>query len=185
MAGDISTSAKQMFDLIVNLLDVNQIESGKFNINLQAIDLAFILQRIVTSYQDRAATKQIALHYQPPDFSAITQLDLNITRQILDNLVSNAIKYSPLGQNVYVRFIETEQTIRCEIQDEGPGLSEQDQQKLFGKFTRLSTKPTAGEHSTGLGLFIVKKLVAALNGNVWCESVLGEGATFIVEFAKT
>jgi predicted ATPase/signal transduction histidine kinase len=184
MAKDISTAAKQMFDLIVNLLDVNQIESGKFNVNLQAIDLAFVLQRIVNNYQDRAAAKQIQLRYQTPDFNTITQLDISLIRQVLDNLLSNAIKYSPLGRNVYLRFIETEQTIRCEIRDEGSGLSEKDQQKLFGKFTRLSTKPTAGEHSTGLGLFIVKKLVTAMNGNVWCESVLGEGATFIVEFAK-
>jgi len=75
--------------------------------------------------------------------------------------------------------------IRCEIKDEGVGLSKTDQQKLFGKFTRLSTKPTGGEHSTGLGLFIVKKLVSTMNGKVWCESELGKGATFIVTFPST
>jgi signal transduction histidine kinase len=72
-------------------------------------------------------------------------------------------------------------TIRVEIQDEGQGLSEQDKKKLFGKFARLSAQPTGGENSTGLGLSIVKKLVELQNGNVWCESVFGEGATFVVE----
>lgn len=70
--------------------------------------------------------------------------------------------------------------IRIEIQDEGPGLSEADKKKLFGKFARLSAQPTGGEHSTGLGLSIVKKMVEAMNGRVWCESELGKGATFIV-----
>ena len=64
----------------------------------------------------------------------------------------------------------------------GPGLSPEDQKKLFGKFARLSAKPTGGEHSTGLGLSIVKKMVEVMNGKVWCESELGRGATFIVEF---
>ena len=70
--------------------------------------------------------------------------------------------------------------MRIEIQDQGQGLSVEDQARLFGKFTRLTTKPTGDEHSTGLGLFIVKKLVTALQGQVWCESKLGQGATFIV-----
>jgi signal transduction histidine kinase len=71
--------------------------------------------------------------------------------------------------------------IRIEIQDEGPGLTEDDKANLFGKFARLSAQPTGGEHSTGLGLSIVKKMVEAMNGRVWCESVYGKGATFIVE----
>jgi signal transduction histidine kinase len=71
--------------------------------------------------------------------------------------------------------------VRLEVRDEGPGLSADDMQKLFGKFARLSAQPTGGEHSTGLGLSIVKKLVEAMNGRVWCESELGKGATFVVE----
>lgn len=71
--------------------------------------------------------------------------------------------------------------VRIEIQDQGKGLSEEDQTKLFRKFTRLTTKPTAGEHSTGLGLFIVKKLVKTLYGRIWCESKLDQGSTFILE----
>lgn len=71
--------------------------------------------------------------------------------------------------------------IRIEIEDQGPGITEADMKKLFGKFARLSAQPTGGEHSTGLGLSIVKKLVEAMNGRVWCESEPGKGAKFIVE----
>ena len=70
----------------------------------------------------------------------------------------------------------------CVIKDQGPGLSSMDQEKLFGKFTRLTAQPTGGEHSTGLGLFIVKKLVEAMRGEVWCESEIGHGAQFSVSF---
>jgi signal transduction histidine kinase len=184
-ANGIRLSAKQMFDLIINLLDVNRLESGKFNISWQPTDLSSLVQQLLAGYQERAVTKQIQLHYQGPTLPCVAQLDPNVTRQILDNLISNAIKYSPLGKSVYVRLLQTEHhTVRCEIQDEGPGLSEIDHQKLFGKFTRLTAQPTGGEHSTGLGLFIVKKLVTALKGQVWCESELGKGATFIVEFVQ-
>ena len=74
--------------------------------------------------------------------------------------------------------------MRIKVQDEGEGISPKDIKKLFGKFARLSARPTGGEHSTGLGLSIVKKMVEAMNGKVWCESELGKGATFIVEFPQ-
>lgn len=104
--------------------------------------------------------------------------------------MSNAIKYSPHGKNVFIRilpqvaksqFSRNQSTTRIEVQDEGPGLSAQDKEKLFEKFTRLSARPTGGEYTTGLGLSIVKKMVEAMNGRVWCESEFGKGATFVVE----
>jgi signal transduction histidine kinase len=73
-----------------------------------------------------------------------------------------------------------DQYLCLEVADEGPGISEEDKKRLFAKFARLSARPTGGEHSTGLGLSIVKKLVEAMNGRVWCESELGNGATFIL-----
>ena len=83
-----------------------------------------------------------------------------------------------------VRLKPDATSIRVEVQDEGPGLSVEDQRKLFGKFARLSAKPTAGENSTGLGLSIVKRMVEAMNGKVWCESTPGQGATFVVELQR-
>ena len=108
--------------------------------------------------------------------------DRNVTVQVLENLLSNAIKYSPPSKNISARLRLVDGAARCEVQDEGPGLSAADQQRLFGKFARLSAKPTGGEHATGLGLSIVKKMVEAMNGRVWCESEPGQGATFVVQF---
>jgi signal transduction histidine kinase len=184
LANMILTSACQMFALVKNLLDVNAIESGKTNISLSKVDTLPTMRRVVDCNVERASAKNITLQFQYEEKPYFAFVDNNTVFEVLDNLVSNAVKYSSHGQNVYIRFTESECTMRCEIQDEGPGLSEADQQKLFSKFTRLTPRPTGKENSTGLGLFIVKKLVEAMNGKVWCESELGQGATFIVEFSR-
>lgn len=178
----IEDSSRRMFTLIKNLLDVNAIESGKMNTNLETTDILPTVKKIIQTYTDRAKAKNIDFYLKTDENQYIAFVDKDITHQVLDNLISNAIKYSPHHKNVTVTISTVDQNIRCEIKDEGVGLSKEDQQKLFGKFTRLSTKPTGGEHSTGLGLFIVKKLITSMNGNVWCESELGKGATFIVTF---
>ncbi|RKZ88429.1 MAG: hypothetical protein DRR19_12530 [Candidatus Parabeggiatoa sp. nov. 1] len=185
MVGMISSTSRKMFDLIKNILDVNAIESGKTKISLQVVDILPTLQSLVAQYAYQAKRKNITLHasetFETSD--VLTALvDNNLVHQVMDNLLSNAVKYSPHGKDIFVRLSQCKNLIHCEIQDEGPGLSEAEQQKLFGKFSRLTPKPTGDEHSTGLGLFIVKKLVKIMNGNVWCESGLGQGATFIVEF---
>jgi len=184
LANMILTSARQMFALVKNLLDVNAIESGKTNISLSKIDILPTMCRVVNCYVELAKAKNINLQFQYEEKPFFAFVDSNTIFEVLDNLVSNAVKYSPYGQNVYIRITESESAVRCEIQDEGPGLSEADQQKLFSKFTRLTPRPTGKETSTGLGLFIVKKLVEAMNGKAWCESELGQGATFIVEFSR-
>ena len=172
----------QMFDLIRNLLDDNAIESGKINTKLSRVDILPTVQRLIDCYNEPAKIKNISLqlHRQNNQYDAL--VDNNAARQILDNLISNAVKYSPIGKPVNIRMSQSELMICCEIQDEGEGLSEADQQKLFSKFTCLTPKPTAKEHSTGLGLFIVKKLVETMRGSVRCESELGRGTSFFVEF---
>lgn len=182
-AGMIESSAQNMLLLISNLLDVNKIESGEFELKLSHLDFQPLLKKVVSTYSERAQAKQLKI--QVSSMPALVYLDENLLQEVLENLISNAIKYSPPEHTIYISLSITDaDKVRCEIQDEGQGLSVADQAKLFGKFTRLSAKPTGGEHSTGLGLFIVKKLVTALHGEVWCESELGQGARFIVEFNR-
>jgi signal transduction histidine kinase len=181
----IKDSAERMFLIITNLLDVNMLESGKINVDLKPTDILSILQNNFHDYFERAKQKKLTLHLISSEPFYLASADKNLVHQILDNLISNAIKYSPEDKNIYLRIFEQQEVVRCEIQDEGQGLTPQDQKKLFSKFQRLSAKPTGGEHSTGLGLFIVKKLVEAQLGRVWCESEAGKGATFIVEFPQS
>lgn len=173
--------SRQMFDLITNLLDVNAIESGHIRLTPERINLVPLARRLIFDYENRATAKQITLHFEPHAEILTIFADNNVVYQVLDNLLSNAIKYSPYHKEIFVRISQHDQ-IRCEVEDQGQGLSPSDLEKLFGKFKRLTPRPTADEHSTGLGLFIVKKLVEAMHGRVWCESELGKGSKFIVEF---
>ncbi|WOO43741.1 sensor histidine kinase [Rubellicoccus peritrichatus] len=102
--------------------------------------------------------------------------------QAVENLFSNAVKYSPENKKIEIKLRREKdgQHLLFSVTDEGPGLSEADQKKLFQPFTRLSPQPSSGESSTGLGLSIVKRIVEAHKGKVWCESQLGQGATFFI-----
>jgi two-component system sensor histidine kinase/response regulator len=175
----IQDSAARMVEMVQNLLDANCIERGEMKLNLARIDLCPVVASVVEAQRPRAAAKQQSIHLESQSAPVMVTVDPNLMVQVLENLVSNAVKYSPQGKNIFVGLKEEAGYARCEVQDEGPGLSVEDQKKLFGKFARLSAKPTGGEHSTGLGLSIVKKMVLAMNGKVWCESELGRGATFI------
>ncbi|EDN70170.1 sensory transduction histidine kinase [Beggiatoa sp. PS] len=180
----ILISARQMSELIKHLLNVNAIESGQKNISLRTVDILPLLQAMVDCYLERAKAKNIHLHCEYLEKPYDVFVDKTTVCEILDNLISNAIKYSPYDKNVYIRLLQNDSVVRCEIQDEGPGLSEDEQKQLFIKFKRLTPCPTGKEGSTGLGLFIVKKLVEALNGKVSCQSQLGQGTTFTVAFPK-
>lgn len=190
----IITSVDEMTELINLLLDGHRLDSEAFSLRLGSVPLS-ILPEIIERYQPRAATKNITLDYKPPQSPLSVIADDSAFRQVLDNLISNAVKYSPPGKRVWIHAeehaVETvveenptplvHKTVRLSVKDEGPGLSNEDKARLFGKFARLSAKPTGGESSTGLGLSIVKKLVEMQQGHVWCESELGKGATFLVE----
>ena len=154
----IEISSQNMFDLIKNLLDVNAIESGKMNLSFDVFDLYLVIQALLYNYREPAQVKNIYLSFDHPEDKYPIFADRIATAQILENLISNALKYSPYGKQVKIRLIKNDSHVRFEVQDEGPGLSEKDQAKLFGKFARLTPRPTGNEHSTGLGLFIVKNL---------------------------
>ncbi|MCS6807816.1 MAG: two-component regulator propeller domain-containing protein [Bacteroidota bacterium] len=171
----------RMMNIITNLLDINAIESGMLNIQPVQLNLVDIVRKITNDYIERAAAKNIVLTFVAQKEHIELCSDATLLAEVCDNLISNAIKYSPFGTRVIVRVDSLSDKSRIAVQDEGPGLSDEDKAKLFGKFARLSARPTGGEHSTGLGLNIVKRIVEALNGHVWCESELGRGATFYVE----
>lgn len=195
MVGNVEVTAERMRLIIHNLLELNRIESGKLDIANEPVAFGEITEQIVQDWLPKAGNKAIKVLFDNRAPDKFINGDPNILYQIIENLVSNAVKYSPSNKNVWVRVISSEisafagqsggtahQYVRVEVQDEGPGISAEDKAKLFGKFARLTAQPTAGEHSTGLGLSIVKKLVEAMYGRVWCESKLGKGATFIAEF---
>lgn len=179
-ASDIRTSSRRMFELIMNLLDINKIEQGYVLSGIEVFSAGDYARHIVERHKVSAKSKNIGFRLEI--ISADIQTSPSAFSQVLDNLISNAVKFSPSGTEVVVKVgITADNLVRISVSDQGPGLTADDQAKLFGKFMRLSAQPTGGEHSTGLGLSIVKKLVEAMSGRIWCESEPGCGAAFIVE----
>jgi signal transduction histidine kinase len=174
----IIEAADRMILLITQLLDVNAIEQGRFPLDIEVCDLGAISGRVAAGFASAAEKKQISVYAAGPMMPAWVHADPRAAGRIIENLLSNAIKYSPPGCDIFVRMRNSPDGVVWEVQDQGPGLSEAEQAKLFQKFTRLSARPTAGESSTGLGLSIVKMLAVAMHGSVECKSMLGEGSTF-------
>lgn len=175
----IRFDVQRMMDIIGNLLNANAIETGTMTLQLETLDLAALTALTVNDYRPRAAAKSIALELQAAP--AWVLADRSATLEVLDNLVSNAIKYSPPGRQVTVRCQATPRGALLAVRDQGPGIRADEHDKLFQKFSRLSAQPTGGENSTGLGLSIVKRLAEAMGGRVWCDSEPGAGATFWLE----
>jgi two-component system, sensor histidine kinase and response regulator len=106
--------------------------------------------------------------------------DFSALDQVLDNLISNALKFSSPEKKIFISIHPAANHAKCVVRDEGPGFTADDKAKMFRRYGRLSARPTGGEPSTGLGLSIVRKLVLGMGGELTCESVPGNGAAFTV-----
>lgn len=177
----IETVAHQMMNLIHGLLDANTIESGKISYSIEKVSLNDLVPPLIEVYSVSFKRKDISIEIEYDEKPSIALADKERTFQVLDNLVSNAVKYSNPSSSITIRLRNLPTTVRCEVIDQGPGISKEEQQLLFKRFQRLSAKPTGGEHSSGLGLANAQKLIQGMNGQIWCESEVGVGSTFIFE----
>ena len=169
--------------MVRNLVDNRKLEDRGIDMRLETLNFSAILSSLVKQYQSLAEKKNILIHYQAPPSISIEADKLYITR-IFENLLSNAIKFSSPKTNVFVATTDLDDEIEISVQDEGPGINEDDQKKLYHKFERLTARPTGGESSTGLGLSIVKTLIEKMGGKIRYESRAGKGATFVVNLRK-
>jgi signal transduction histidine kinase len=178
----ITEASVRLNKMINNILDIDSIENNRVRIFMDEVAIGPLVSQVVRSFDKQAARKNIDITEVISVNGARIRGDSLFLIQVFENLVSNAIKFSPKGGKIGVTATERDGAIRISVKDNGPGLTEEDQQMLFKKFQRLSAKPTDGENSTGLGLSIVRKYVELMGGRVWCESYAGKGADFIVEF---
>src|SRR5258706_13499415 len=180
----IRESCQRMQRLISDLLDLNRIERGTSSVTVEPVIISKHLARINTQFQPIAAKKNITLKIENNVDEDVLITDPDALLQILDNLISNAIKFSFPGKEVKVNVRSGEKAILFEVTDQGQGCYKEEFQRLYGKFHKLSARPTAGESSSGLGLSIVKELVQLLHGEISATSKIGEGTTFMVSLPK-
>ncbi|MCW3126386.1 MAG: integral rane sensor signal transduction histidine kinase [Bacteroidetes bacterium] len=182
--GHIISSGDRMLELIRNLLDINIIESGKMVVKRKRISVNDLITKYIDQVSLLALNKHIKLHAVMPDKAIELESDKSRLEQVLDNYVSNAMKYCQEGKNVYIQLIESATYIEMSVRDEGPGIDKAEQDRLFVQFSTVSSVPRAGYHSSGLGLAIVKKIADSLGATVGCISEAGEGCTFYIRFPK-
>jgi signal transduction histidine kinase len=176
--GHIRDSATRLTEMVNSLIKDAMNDALDITIRGDAFDLAALVREVAAGNEALAARKGQTLALEAPDRLTVTG-DPDRLREAVDNLVSNAIKYSPPGSPVDVAVRPSEHAVEIAVRDFGPGLSPEDMDRLFGRFQRLSAKPTGGESSTGLGLFIVKRIVELHGGRVAATSEgVGRGATF-------
>lgn len=184
IAKQLKSAGKRMNRIVNGLLETAREETGRVQLRLKPIDLVPIVKKVIRSNKTVARSKNQVIKAFLPEEGMVFGDPLKLT-EVFDNLVNNAIKYSPPGKEIHVKLKEENEVMTFSVKDFGPGLTGDDMKNLFRKFTSLSAQPTGGETSTGLGLSIVKQLVDAHRGKVYATSEgKGKGSTFKVELAR-
>jgi two-component system sensor histidine kinase/response regulator len=177
----IADSAKRALEIVGTLLQTRQIEEAKITLGYATLCLRDYATQAARSFAQFERSKQISIGIDGVEDRVPVMADRRSLLCALENLISNAVKFSPRGTQVRVAVERSEEMGVFRIDDEGPGIQEEEQHQLFRKFTRLSARPTGGEVSTGLGLHIVHELVTAMGGKVRYERGPRGGACFVLE----
>lgn len=181
----IKMSTQKMSDMIAKVLDISAIESMKVNLDMKRTNLTELLAKSSENFDLLAKKKNISIQNSfDSNTTHFANVDPSYFDQTIDNLISNAVKFSDSGEKIHLDIKSEAGSIIVSVKDEGPGISQEQQKSLFKKFKTLGAKPTSHEQSTGLGLSIVKKFVTAMDGEISCESELGAGTTFLLKFKQ-
>ena len=164
-------------DLIHDVLDLSKIEDGQLTLGLSDYSFSDVVEAVVSSVGSLAAEKQLRLIIDVAPNLPVGRGDERRITQVLLNLVGNAIKFTEKGE-VAVRVSASDGTFLAAVADTGPGIKQEDQQKIFEEFQQSDSSLTKNKTGTGLGLAIAKNIVELHGGQIWVESTLGKGSTF-------
>ncbi len=176
----IYDSSNIMNNLVDDFLNAALHDATKLEMKFSEFNLTELISEILHLFQFPLSLKKQTVQFEV-NRPILVHSDKNKVQEIIENLISNSIKYSPKEKQIVIELKQNNQSILIEVRDEGPGLTQEDKLKIFGKFQKLSAKPTGKESSTGLGLYITKKLTENLNGKIWVESEFGVGSSFFIE----
>ena len=171
---------QQQNEVVNKVLEVRNIENDTYNYQPQQFELLPVLNEVVNGLCERAQTKNVDIHLNAREI--MVNLDMSLLVKVVDNLLSNAIRFSPDGSDVQVIALAYDDKVKIEVHDKGPGLKDEEKKHIFEKYSKFQNMNKSEMPTSGLGLYIVKKYVDVMNGSIRCESVSGFGASFIVEF---
>lgn len=179
----IDISTKELDSLIADILDVSRIEQGKMSFEFAKINPSEIIDQVVLSLSLSAKEKSLDLSFDKSKIEGTEQINVDVNRlkQILVNLIGNAVKYTNKGE-IKVSQHKENNRLYIRVSDTGMGMSEEERKRLFEKFYRIRTKETENIRGTGLGLWITAQMIKQMSGNISVESIKGVGSHFIVSF---
>jgi len=180
-ASNIHVSAQRLVVLVNDFLEVARLQSGKMKIELADVDLREVLTQVTEDLQQLAQGKSLSLVYEPPVQPQMIRTDKARMIQVLTNIVSNAVKYTPDGM-VELVSVHSGREVVIKVKDTGTGISAEDQKKLFAPFMRVGGVDQTTATGTGLGMWITKQLVTLLHGRIGVESIEGVGTHVVITF---
>ena len=173
-------NVQRLSRIVDSLLSISRIESGKLDLQKTVVNICELIKSTVSDYKDLAQEKALSLDCEVPEHSVDICLDPDKTKEVLINLISNSVKFTPEGGWVKVICTKQDGKVLVSVQDSGVGIAKEDIPKLFDKFTQFGRKAGPGEKGTGLGLAIAKKLVEMHGGKIEVESKVNKGTTFTI-----
>lgn len=176
--GMVKGSSQHLLDLITDIIDLSKIEAGKISLSMEQFDLAKTAREVLESFRVTAGRKTISLIAEAPEH-LLVQSDPRRVRQILVNLIGNAVKFTDEG-GVTVLVTKENDRAMVSVCDTGPGIKKEDMGKLFQYFSQVTSADMPKHEGTGLGLYLSKKLLDLLGGEVTVESEFGKGSVFTV-----
>ena len=188
-------ASKHLGKLFQNLLDITKLDDGKIKLQMEPVEMVSLIKEITDNYVERAKEANITFSFgssEPVTFGQNHRMnqvvygfvDVSFIHEIMDNLIENALKYTPEGGSIYVNVRGDGDKTLINVTDTGIGISAEDLSHIFQKFYRVDNSDTRTIGGTGLGLYIVKQRAEAMGGKVWAESAFGEGSTFYVSLPR-
>jgi signal transduction histidine kinase len=176
----IYKTADHMENMVQNFLASVKNESTEMELIISQFDMGVLIEEVISNLKHLADAKNQTILFSCTGENFLTKSDRLKVGEVIENLVSNALKYSNNFTDVQISLSQEQNFLEVKITDQGPGFSESDKMKIFGKFQQLSAKPIGKGTSTGIGLFTVKKIIDKINGEIMLESIPGKGSTFAI-----
>ena len=188
-------ASKHLGKLFQNLLDITKLDDGKIKLHMEPVEMVSLIKEISDGYLERAKEAKLTFNFgssEPVTFGQNRRMnqvvysfvDVSFIHEIMDNLIENALKYTPEGGSIYVNVRGDGERVLINVTDTGIGISAEDLSHIFQKFYRVDNSDTRTIGGNGLGLYIVKQRAEAMGGKVWAESAFGEGSTFYISLPR-
>ncbi|MBX2876207.1 MAG: response regulator [Saprospiraceae bacterium] len=181
----IQRNSQQLFELINQMLDLSKLESGYMRLNLMQADIVTYLSYLVASFTSYAEQREIDLQFSSRKERQIMDFDPKVIQQVLSNLLSNALKFTPAGGEIAVELDEQDGYFQLQVRDTGEGIDEEQLKHIFDRFHQVDTSTTKVHEGTGIGLALVKEWVDHMKGRITVQSEIGLGSTFLLELPIT